>query len=132
MPVPVSVTTLPTVPVTVQAPKVCVVDPSEIVWATVLVLASSVNWLLPLMVRVDVPVAPPMVSLLYERLPPAKDLADVLVSDKTILDVPLKKERLEDTAFQIVPVEERVQVPDPILKVLVEVFDASNEPTVTL
>jgi hypothetical protein len=34
------------------------------VWATVLVEASSVNWLLPLMVVVDVPVVPPMVSLL--------------------------------------------------------------------
>ena len=64
VPVPVRVTTLPAVPDTVQAPKVCVVVPRAIVWATVLVEASSVNWLLPLMVRVDVPVAPPMVSLL--------------------------------------------------------------------
>ena len=64
MPVPVSVTTLPDVPVTVHLPKVCVVLPRAMVWATVLVLASSVNWLLPVMVRVEMPVVPPMVSLL--------------------------------------------------------------------
>jgi hypothetical protein len=37
---------------------------STMVWATVLVLASSVKLLLPEIVSVDVPVAPPMVSLL--------------------------------------------------------------------
>jgi len=64
VPVPVRVTTLPAVPVTVHLPKVWVVLPRAMVWATVLVEASSVNWLLPVMVRVEVPVVPPMVSLL--------------------------------------------------------------------
>jgi hypothetical protein len=53
VPVPVSVTTLPDVPVTLHFPKVWVVVPRAMVWATVLVEASSVNWLLPLMVSVD-------------------------------------------------------------------------------
>jgi hypothetical protein len=64
VPVPVSVTTLPAVPVTVHLPKVWVVVPRAMVWATVLVEASSVNWLLLEIVSVEVPVAPPMVSLL--------------------------------------------------------------------
>ena len=64
VPVPVSVTTLPNVPVTLHLPKVWVVVPRAIVWATVLVESSSVNWLLPEIVSVEVPVAPPMVNLL--------------------------------------------------------------------
>ena len=49
---PVSVTTLPDVPVTLHFPKVWVDVPRAMVWATVLVEASSVNWLSPEIVRV--------------------------------------------------------------------------------
>ena len=60
-----TVTTLPTVPVTAHFPIVVVVlDGNVIVCATVLVEASSPNVFAPLIVSVDVPVVPPMVSLL--------------------------------------------------------------------
>jgi hypothetical protein len=59
------VTTLPTVPVTDHLPMfVVVAEGNKIVWATVLVEANSPNVLVPLMVVVDVPVAPPIVNLL--------------------------------------------------------------------
>ena len=66
LPVPVTVTTLPAVPLTLHLPKVKVLVPKAIVWATVLVDASSVNCapLVALIVRVDVPVVPPIVNLL--------------------------------------------------------------------
>ena len=60
-----TVTTFPTVPVTAHLPTVVVVlEENVMVCATVLVEASSPNVLLPVMVNVDVPVAPPMVNLL--------------------------------------------------------------------
>lgn len=91
VPVPVSVTTLPTVPVTVHLPKVCVVVPSAIVYATVLIEASSVNVLSPVMLIVGEPATPPIVSLLYDSPPPANVRAEVVVSDKTMFAVPLKR-----------------------------------------
>ena len=60
-----NVTTLPAVPVTDHLPIVVVVDDGNVmVCATVLVEASSPNVFAPVMVSVDVPVVPPMVSLL--------------------------------------------------------------------
>ena len=60
-----SVTTLPTVPVTDHFPTVVVVlDGSVMVCATVLVEASSPKVFAPVIVNVDVPVVPPIVSLL--------------------------------------------------------------------
>ena len=91
VPVPVSVTTLPAVPVTLHLPKVWIVVPRAMVWATVLVEASSANWLLPEIVSVEVPVAPPMVSLLKDCPKPAKVLLEVLVLDSRMSAVPLSK-----------------------------------------
>ena len=126
-------TTLPTVPVTVHLPKVCVVVPSAMVWATVLVDASSVNWLSPVIVRVDVPVVPPMVSLLYERKPPLKSRLVVPVSDKTMLAVPLYKFRFVIVdASQTAPVPDKVHVPEPSFKVLALLLENANNPVVTL
>ena len=132
VPVPVSVTTLPDVPVTLHFPKVWVVVPRAMVWATVLVEASSVNWLLPPMLNVDVPVAPPMVSLLKEKLLPSKVLAVVVVLDKRMSAVPLYKAKEPPALpmFQTVPVDVRVHVPEPIFSVAVP--PAVNLPAVTL
>lgn len=60
-----NVTILPAVPPIDHVVTVVVVPAVKvIVWATVLVLANSLNVLLPVKVSVEVPVVPPIVSLL--------------------------------------------------------------------
>lgn len=59
-----TVTTLPTVPVMLHVPIVVPLEEKRTVWETVFVDASSVIEGAPLIVVADVPVVPPIVSLL--------------------------------------------------------------------
>jgi hypothetical protein len=85
------------------------------------------------MVRVDVPVAPPMVNLLYARPCPENVLVAVPVSDRTIFAVFTNKLTLIAGALHTLPVPVSVHVPDPILIVVPAVAEPRRAtPTVTL
>ena len=129
-----NVTTFPAVPVIVQDATLVVVPAvNRTVCATVFVLASVLNVLLPVKVSVDVPVAPPIVRLLYVNPPPANVLAVVVVLERTIVEVPALSVRLVTVPkSQIAPVPANVHVPDPMVSVLVLVPLPTNNPAVTL
>jgi len=81
---------------------------------------------------VEVPVAPPIVSLLNEK-PLAENVrALVLVSDKTIFAVPLNNTKPPDVKSKIVPTPDRVHVPEPIFNVLDELPEVKTIPVVAL
>ena len=114
-----TVTTLPTVPVMLQVSIVPKLLEKRIVWATVLVDASSVNEFAPDIDVTDIPVEPPIVSLLNDRPPPAKVLLLIVVLESKMLAVCLLKVRPVVVAvLQTVPVPLNVHRPDPIVIVL--------------
>jgi len=100
-----NVTTLPAVPVTDHVPTVVVVPLAKlIVCATVFVDAISVKVLLPEMVRVLDPVAPPIVSFPYVMPPPAKVRALLVVFDKIIFALAISAIVVPDCPVKTVPV----------------------------
>ena len=112
-----TVTMLPREPVTLHVSIVPWLTSRDMVCATVFVAASSVNEFAFARVRVDVPVAPPIVSLLKAK-PPVKVLLVVVVLDKRIfavflLNVRFVIKRVSHTA----PVPLNVHSPDPIVMV---------------
>lgn len=108
-------TSLPAEPVTLHVSMVPWLAPKAMVCATVFVDASSVNEFAPNRLKVDVPVAPPIVSLL-KASPPAKDLLLVVVFDRRIFAVFLLNVRFVIVAvFHTVPVPVSVHSPDPIV-----------------
>ena len=112
-----SVTTLPREPVTLHVSMVPWFSSKVMVCATVFVDANSVNELAADSVRVEVPVAPPIVSLLKAN-PPKKVLALVVVLDKTILAVFLLNVKFDLVmVFHTFPVPVSVHSPDPIVMV---------------
>lgn len=113
-----NVTTFPAVPVIVHAPTVCVDEPANImVCATVFVLASSVKVFMFDIVNADVPVAPPIVSLLYDKPPPINERDVVVVFDNVMFAVPLLNVKFVVSAkSHTEPVPVKVHVPLPICK----------------
>lgn len=125
-------TKLPALPEIDHLRTVVVTFGNTIVWATVLVLASSPKVLAPAKVSVDAPVAPPIVKLLYVNPPPKKVRALVVVLDRTIgADAELNVRFVVVLTFQTLPTPLRVHVPDPIVTVRAIVPEALNSPVVT-
>jgi hypothetical protein len=114
------VTTFPGVPVMFHK-AVVVVEPlvNKSVWATVFVLAISLKVLFPEKVNVDIPVAPPMVSLLYSKPPPIKLREDVDVSLNSMLAVFLLRVSPVFVTHHIFEEPVIVHKPEPIVTVLV-------------
>ena len=122
-----TVTTLPEEPVTDHVPMVFWFVINRTVWATVFVEASSLNELNPEIDVIDVPVVPPMVSLLNDKSPPLNCLEVALVSEKRIVEVLAFNVRFVDVdVVQTVLVPLKVHVPDPIVMVRTLLFDEAN------
>lgn len=142
-----TVTTLPTVPVTVKEVNVFVVPPSnKMVCEIVLVLPKLLNVFEPVIVSVLIlPPTPPIVKVLYVRPPPTNVLAvaDVFVGD-IVEDPALNVRPVVVPKSQIVPVPDSRILLDPsdidLVLVLLELNElaaklkllVTNEPDVTV
>jgi hypothetical protein len=112
-----TVTTFPTVPVMLQ---VSIVWPAEKVrvWATVLVDANSVKEFALDIDVIDIPVAPPIVSLLYSSPPPLNSLEPVVVLENKMFAVSLFNVVLAPVNSHTTFVPLNVHSPEPIVIVL--------------